>query len=181
MRLCGADHPASRHPIARRAGAEGRVICETKRIRSHYVLLDVRQASRTLCAPRYKAGPHLLLSMTRLCAFVEQITLPRIIQPRLEVAPTAFLLTEPTARRERRPYPRSQQTVRASCGLDFPQALPFSSLPFGEPLTRALLSSVLTALPPLVLLVHLRPFGVEVENHLEFALELFRVNNHGAA
>jgi hypothetical protein len=30
--------------------------------------------------------------MTRLCAFVEQITLPRTIGSRLEAAPTAFLL-----------------------------------------------------------------------------------------
>jgi hypothetical protein len=29
-------------------GAGGRVICETKRIRSHYVLLGGTQASRTL-------------------------------------------------------------------------------------------------------------------------------------
>ena len=35
-------------PLRNRDGAGGRVICETKRIRSHYVLLDVRQASRTL-------------------------------------------------------------------------------------------------------------------------------------
>jgi hypothetical protein len=32
----------------KRGGAGGRVICGTKGIRSHYVLLDARQASRTL-------------------------------------------------------------------------------------------------------------------------------------
>ena len=57
--------------------------------------------------------------------FASQTTLPRAIRSRLpfgaaqgpepvegEAAPTAFLLTEPTARREGRPYPRSQQVVR---------------------------------------------------------------------
>jgi hypothetical protein len=33
-----------------------------------------------------------------------------------EAAPTAFLLTEPTARREGRPYPPSYQVARACCG-----------------------------------------------------------------
>jgi len=39
---------------------------------------------------------------------VEQITLPRAIRSRLEAAPTVFLLTEPTARREGPSYPRSE-------------------------------------------------------------------------
>ena len=63
--------------------------------------------------PATRQGLTSILSMTRLCAFVEQITLPRAIRSRLEAAPTAFLLTEPSARKEGRPYPRSQQMVRA--------------------------------------------------------------------
>ena len=66
--------------------------------------------------------------MTRLCAFVEQITLPRPIRSRLpfgaaqgpepvegEAAPTMLFLAEPTARREGPPYPRSQQVVHPHC------------------------------------------------------------------
>jgi len=63
--------------------------------------------------PAARQGLTAILSMTRLCAFVEQITLPRAIRSRLEAAPTGFLLVEPTARSEGRPYPRSQQVVRA--------------------------------------------------------------------
>ncbi len=46
--------PPGNHPTvprdSDRGGAEGRAICETKRIRSHYLLLDGKQASRTLDA-----------------------------------------------------------------------------------------------------------------------------------
>ena len=98
---------------AKRGGARGGVICETKRIRSHYFpLLTGRFPG--FCTPlRYSARPHSILSMPRLCAFVEQITPPRAIRSWLEAAPTAFFFTEPRARREGRPFPRSEQVVRA--------------------------------------------------------------------
>jgi len=81
---------------AKRGGAGGRVVCGAKRIRSHH-LPSLPGTPPGLCTPlRYKAGPHLTLSMPRLCAFAEQITLPRAIRSRLEAAPTAPLLTEPT-------------------------------------------------------------------------------------
>jgi len=54
----------------KRGGAGGRVICETKRIRSHYLLLDVRQASRTLDATplQGRASPYTINAATmRLC------------------------------------------------------------------------------------------------------------------
>jgi len=63
--------------------------------------------------PARKARPPSPLSMMRLCAFAEQTSLPQLPRSRLEAAPTAFLLTEPTARRDGRPYPRSQQVVHA--------------------------------------------------------------------
>ena len=47
-----------------------------------------------------------------------QTSLPRITQSRLETAPTAFFLTEPTTRREGRPCPRSQQVILAWRGLE---------------------------------------------------------------
>ena len=102
---------------AKRGGAGGRVICETKRIRSHYLLLDVRQASRTLDATplQGRASPYTINDAItpRRDVFVEQITLPRAIRSRLEAAPTAFLPTEPKARRDGRPHQRSQQVIRA--------------------------------------------------------------------
>ena len=102
---------------AKRGGAGGRVICETKRIRSHYLLLDVRQASRTLDATPLQgsASPYTINDAITPWrdAFVEQITLPRAIRSRLEAAPTAFLPTEPKARRDGRPHQRSQQVIRA--------------------------------------------------------------------
>ena len=57
----------------KRGGAEGRVICETKRIRSHYRLLDVRQASRTLYPTplRGRALQYTINDATmRLCGLV---------------------------------------------------------------------------------------------------------------
>jgi len=104
-------------------------LCKTGRRRRQGHLRN-KAHPEPLPSPRYKAGlPDFvrhpdtrhgltgILSMPRLCAFVEQIALPRIIQPPLEVAPPALLLTEPTARREGRPYPRSQQVIRAQSRL----------------------------------------------------------------
>jgi hypothetical protein len=51
-----------------------------KRIRSHY-LLPLTGKLPAFCTPlRYNAKPHSILSMPRLCAFAEQIILPRVIR-----------------------------------------------------------------------------------------------------
>jgi len=58
MRLCRGDSPAADHPIAAGSrscrvlpGAAGRVLSETRRIRSHYLLPDEPRTSRTLKTP----------------------------------------------------------------------------------------------------------------------------------
>jgi len=49
--------------------------------RSHYVLPEVEQASRTLYpTPLQGKASRVYYLMMRLCAFVEQITLPRAIR-----------------------------------------------------------------------------------------------------
>ena len=74
--------------LRRPAGTGGRVVCRTKCIWSHYLLFAEGAACRTLDPLRWKAGPHLTLSMLRLCTFVEQTILPRPMRSRLEAAPT---------------------------------------------------------------------------------------------
>jgi hypothetical protein len=70
------------------AGTEGRGVCGAKRIRSLY-LPSLTGRPPELCTPlRYKAEPHSILSMARLCAVAEQTALPRDIQSRLQAAPT---------------------------------------------------------------------------------------------
>jgi hypothetical protein len=71
-----------------------------------------------LCTPPcYKAGPCYPVNdaTIRLCGAGHFAS--GAIRSRLEAVPTAFFLTEPTARRQIRPYPRSQQVVHAQCGL----------------------------------------------------------------
>ena len=63
------------------------MVCRTKCIWSHYLLFTEGATSRTLDSFRRKAGPHLTLSMLRLCTFVEQTTLPRPMRSRLENLP----------------------------------------------------------------------------------------------
>jgi hypothetical protein len=54
------------------------VICEAKRIWSHYFLLYARKASRALHrGPGKWPGLSLHYQMMRLCRFAEQMTLPR--------------------------------------------------------------------------------------------------------
>jgi hypothetical protein len=61
-----------------RAARGGRVICEAKRIWSHYFLLDVRKAFRALHpGPGKWSGLSLHYQSMRLCGFAEQIALPR--------------------------------------------------------------------------------------------------------
>ena len=52
------DHAASRHPIAKRAGARGRVICETKRIGATTFSSMAGRPPGLCPPPRCKAGPH---------------------------------------------------------------------------------------------------------------------------
>jgi hypothetical protein len=54
------------------------VVCEAKRIWSHYVVLDLRKASRAWHrGPGRWPGLSLPYQMMRLCRFAEQIALPR--------------------------------------------------------------------------------------------------------
>ena len=100
------------------------MVCGAKRIRSLYLpwmtglphklstttppkgmasLSTINAATMRLCRADLPASAH----SSRLASGLERPTARR------EVAPTAFLLTEPTARRDGRPYPRSQQVARA--------------------------------------------------------------------
>jgi len=82
---------------AKRGGAGGRVVYGAKRIRSHH-LPSLTGTPPGLCTPlRYKAGPHLNTinaATMRLCRADHPAS--GAIRSRLEAAPTAPLLTEPT-------------------------------------------------------------------------------------
>jgi hypothetical protein len=110
-------------------GAGGRVICPRRTSgsgnKAHAFatlkarrLAILRPFSLDLLSRLSRRGPCLRFVATmRLCRLARlrrgRPSLPNAIPSRLEAAPTAFLLTEPTARREGRPYPPSQQGVRA--------------------------------------------------------------------
>ena len=89
------------------------MVCGAKRIRSLYLpwMTGVTRKLSTTTTPKGLASLSAINGATmRLC----RTDLPASAHSsRLEAAPTAFLLTEPRARREGRPYPRSQQVVRA--------------------------------------------------------------------
>jgi hypothetical protein len=96
---------------AKRAG--GRVVCGVKRIRSLYLpwMTGVTPKLSPTVPPKGLASFSTINAATmRLC----RADLPVFAHSsRLEAAPTAFVLTEPPARREGRPYQRWQQVVRA--------------------------------------------------------------------
>ena len=89
------------------------MVCGAKRIRSLYLpwMTGVTPKLSTTTPPRGLASLSTINAATmRLC----RADLPATAHSsRLGAAPTAFLLREPAARREGRPYPRSQQVVRA--------------------------------------------------------------------
>jgi len=89
------------------------MVCGAKRIRSLYLpwMTGVTPKLSTITPPKGLASLFTINAATmRLC----RADLPATAHSsRLEAAPTAFVLTEPTARREGRPDPRSQQVVRA--------------------------------------------------------------------
>jgi len=93
------------------------MVCGAKRIRSLYLpwMTGVTPKLSTTTPPK---GPASLSSINGAItpsrdAFAEHTSLPQLTYSRLEAAPTEFLLTEPTARREGRPFPRLQQVARA--------------------------------------------------------------------
>ena len=89
------------------------MVCGAKRIRSLYLprMTGVTPKLSTTTQPKGLASLSTINAATmRLC----REDLPASAHSsRLEAAPTAFLLTEPTARIEGRPSLRSQQVVRA--------------------------------------------------------------------
>ena len=89
------------------------MVCGAKRIRSLYLpwITGVTPKLSTTSPPKGLASLSTINAATmRLC----RADLPAAAHPsRLKAAPRAFLLTEPRARREGRPDPRSQQVVRA--------------------------------------------------------------------
>jgi hypothetical protein len=93
------------------------MVCGAKRIRSLYLprMTGVTPKLSTGSPPKGLASLSTINAATmRLC----RADLPASARSsRLEAAPTALLLTEPTARRDGRPYPRSQQVARTQCGL----------------------------------------------------------------
>jgi hypothetical protein len=93
------------------------MVCGVKRIPSLYLPSLTGRPSRlsTSTPPEDPASLSTINGATmRLC----KADLPASAHSsRLAVAPTAFLLTEPTGRAEGRPDPRSQQVARAQCGL----------------------------------------------------------------
>ena len=94
------------------------MVCGAKRIRSLYLpwMTGVTPKLSTTTPPKGPAWRHSTINAAITPwrdAFAEQTSLPQLTYSRLEAAPTEFLLTEPTARREGRPFPRSQQVARA--------------------------------------------------------------------
>jgi hypothetical protein len=73
--LLASSRLLKNHLILTDGGNAGdRVISEARRIRSHSLLADEKAVSRTLDPLRRKAGPHLTLSMLRLCRLADEIT-----------------------------------------------------------------------------------------------------------
>ena len=68
-------------PTKTRLAPEEGGVYEAKRIRSHYLPLLIGRLPGFCTLLRHNAKPHSILSMTRLCAFVEQITLPGATHP----------------------------------------------------------------------------------------------------
>jgi hypothetical protein len=106
-----------------KSGTGGGVVCGAKRIWSLYLpsMTRVTPKLSTATPPKGPASLSTISAATtpRRGAFADLLAsggadLPASAHSsRLEAAPTVFLLTEPTARREGRPYPRSQQVARA--------------------------------------------------------------------
>ena len=89
------------------------MVCGAKRIRSLYLpwMTGVTPKLSTTTPPRGLASLSTINAATmRLCRADLSASAH---SSRLEAAPTALLLTEPPARGEGRPCPRSQQVVRA--------------------------------------------------------------------
>jgi hypothetical protein len=112
--------PAVQNGAAPGAG----MVCGAKRIRSLYLPWMTGVTPKLSTTPRPKAWPRSPLFNAAITPWRDALAdlsasggadLPATTHSsRLEAAPTgAFVLTEPTARREGRPYPRSQQAVRA--------------------------------------------------------------------
>jgi hypothetical protein len=98
---------------ARRSGAGGRVVCGAKRIRSHYLPspTERRPGLSTRTPPKGPASLSTINDATmRLC--------------RADLPASRHLNRAYAARREGQPYPRSQQVVRAQCGLSTPSPSP---------------------------------------------------------
>ncbi len=89
------------------------MVCGAKRMRSLYVprMTGLTPMISTTTTLKGLASFSTIDAATmRLC----RADLPATAHSsRLKAAPTAFILAEPTARREGRPYPRSQQVIRA--------------------------------------------------------------------
>jgi hypothetical protein len=110
----GARPEDARLPAAQNgAKPEAGMVCGAKRIRSLYLpwMTEVTPKLSTTTPPKGLVSLSASNGVTmRLC----RADLPATAHlSRLQVAPTAFLVTEPTARREGRPNPRSQPVVRA--------------------------------------------------------------------
>jgi len=87
MRQGRSNYPP---PPARRGG---RAICEAKRIWSHYLALETRNAFRPLQRPRREwPGFPLDCQLMRLCSFAEQIALPPPTPARVSRQRTGNLL-----------------------------------------------------------------------------------------
>ena len=107
--LCSLIAAGTRSYSKRRAPEAG-MVCGAKRIRSFYFpwMTGVTPRLSTTTPPEALAS----LSTINQCATMRlcRADLPASAQsPRLEPAPTAFLLREPTARREGRPDPGSSR------------------------------------------------------------------------
>ena len=95
------------------------MVCGAKRIRSLYLPWMTGVTPKLSTTAPLKALASLSTINAATMRFAEQTSLPRTIAAGLsrafhgKAAPTAFSLTEPTARRGRRPYPQPQQVVRA--------------------------------------------------------------------
>ena len=89
------------------------MVCGAKRIRSLYLpwMTGVIPKLSTATPPKGMVSLATIYGATmRLC---RADLLASAHSSRLEAAPTAFLLTDPLARREGRPYPQLQQVARA--------------------------------------------------------------------
>jgi len=82
------------------------VVCGAKRIRSLYLPSLTRTPPELCTSLRYKAEPHSILLMARLCVFAEQTSLPRAIQSRLKAFRWVVPTLHPSRLSARFPMPR---------------------------------------------------------------------------